>query len=54
MTTILIICVIIVLVVLLLTLLTTNKAYNYEHKIDPLDDQAQETQNSEEKKTNKK
>jgi predicted PurR-regulated permease PerM len=37
MTTVLIICVIIVLLVLLLTILTTNKAYNYEHKIDPLD-----------------
>lgn len=45
MTTILIICIIIVLVVLLLTLLTTKKAYNYEHKIDSLDDQTQETQN---------
>ncbi|MGD6833491.1 YtzI protein [Sutcliffiella halmapala] len=37
MTTVLIICVIIVLIVLLLTILTTNKAYNYEHKIDPVD-----------------
>lgn len=37
MTTVLIICIIIVLVVLLLTILTTNKAYKYEHKIDPVD-----------------
>lgn len=36
MMTILIICIIIVLVVLFLTLLSTNKAYKYEHKIDPI------------------
>ncbi|TYS69162.1 YtzI protein [Sutcliffiella horikoshii] len=37
MMTILIICIIIVLVVLFLTLLSTNKAYKYEHTIDPIE-----------------
>lgn len=49
MTTVLIICVIIVLVVLLLTILTTNKAYNYEHKIDPVDPMPEDKEQGKEK-----
>ncbi|CAG9622422.1 YtzI protein [Sutcliffiella rhizosphaerae] len=45
---IMIICIIIVFVVLILTLLTTNKAYKYEHTIDPLEPNENEDQ------TNKK
>lgn len=44
MMTILIICIIIVFVVLFLTLLTTNKAYKYEHTIDPIDQEPAKTE----------
>jgi len=50
MMTILIICIIIVLVVLFLTLLSTNKAYKYEHTIDPIDPAKNETAPAEEEK----
>ncbi|NLP51436.1 YtzI protein [Bacillus sp. RO1] len=50
MMTILIICIIIVLVVLFLTLLSTNKAYKYEHTIDPIETQNQQDTAHEEKK----
>ncbi|MCM3619579.1 YtzI protein [Sutcliffiella horikoshii] len=44
MMTILIICIIIVFVVLFLTLLSTNKAYKYEHTIDPIDQPPTQTE----------
>ncbi|WP_339147397.1 MULTISPECIES: YtzI protein [unclassified Sutcliffiella] len=44
MMTILIICIIIVIVVLFLTLLSTNKAYKYEHTIDPVDQETTHTE----------
>lgn len=37
-TTIIIIAVIIVIVILLLSIITTNKAYQYKHTIDPIED----------------
>lgn len=46
---ILILCIIIVIVVLLLTLLTTNKAYKYEHTVDPIDDDPLRDDNSEQR-----
>ncbi|WP_226680629.1 YtzI protein [Sutcliffiella horikoshii] len=50
MMTILIICIIIVLVVLFLTLLSTNKAYKYEHTIDPIEATKNDTDPAEEEK----
>jgi hypothetical protein len=38
MKTVLIISLVIVFIVLLLCVITTNKAYQYKHTIDPLDD----------------
>jgi ABC-type transport system involved in multi-copper enzyme maturation permease subunit len=53
MATVLIICVIIVLIVLLLTILTTNKAYNYEHKIDPVNPMPEELEENNTEDNNK-
>ncbi|MGD6781565.1 MULTISPECIES: YtzI protein [Bacillaceae] len=50
---ILIICIIIVLVVLFLTLLSTNKAYKYEHTIDPIEPTKNDTDPAEEEKNKK-
>jgi Na+-transporting methylmalonyl-CoA/oxaloacetate decarboxylase gamma subunit len=43
--------VIIVFVVLFLSVITTNKAYKYEHKVDPLPEEPDENKNKGDRKS---